>query len=272
MAFCRIFNSKGMELAHFNTDSFPNNRHIVVGRSSKCDVSLKHLVADNISRQHFYLERSGAEWTIHDTSRAGIILDGEKVQDLVLQNGMVLRFGQIFFAFGSKGEPTPFRLNWEDPSTGTKDAAVLWPGVNTVGASRDNYVTIRVGDVARFHAKVTVSGDNVILEQLSHFAIVECRGVEVTSAQTLEDGDSFILSDIEVTVTREAVVQHAVENILPAGELARRNKNLEIERNVRPTLIVIAVIVFIGVLIMLILLGTQLIPEAQPVLPTRFGR
>lgn len=166
MPLCRIFNFRGVEVVRFHTDSYSGG-HITVGRSSSCDVCLKNMADTSISRTHFHLRCSGDNWSIHDTSRAGLVLDCAKVPSAKLQPGMVLRFGKFFFGFGERAVPSPLRLKWTCPESGIHESRVLWQGKNSVGASNDNYVTVRVGHVARFHSIISVTGESATIENIN---------------------------------------------------------------------------------------------------------
>ena len=201
MPLCRIYNSRGVEVIRFHTDSYSGN-HITVGRSSNCDICLKHLAETSISRTHFHLRRNAEGWSIHDTSRAGLVLDCAKVPSAKLLPGMVLRFGKFFFGFGEKAVPTPYRLNWTVPESGISEHGVLWPGKNSVGASNDNYVTVRIGHVARFHSFITVNGENVTLENINPLVVTLVNDLPLHGSQQLESGDVITMAGFEVELER----------------------------------------------------------------------
>ena len=260
MPICRIFNSKGTELTHFRTEDFPNQRRIVVGRSSKCDVSLKHLAENNISREHFNLTRSlgGDEWKIHDTSRAGIVLDCRKVPEADLTNGSVLRFGQLFFCFGDRAVPSPFFLSWNSAG-GVEEYARLWPGVNSVGASHDNYVMVREGSVSRFHAKIEVNGERILLSNLSSMVESQVNGTDVIGARDIRPGDDIVLADVSVRLGRADAMSVPVADILSESALQRQNQKSETSRNLRPTIVVILLLIIIGCFAIALFYGVRLL-------------
>ncbi len=261
MPICRIFNSKGTELTHFRTEDFPNQRRIVVGRSSKCDVSLKHLAENNISREHFFLSRSlgSDDWKIHDTSRAGIVLDCRKVPEADLHNGSVLRFGQLFFCFGERAAPSPYFLAWNSIGGGDEEFARLWPGVNSVGASHDNYVMVREGSVSRFHAQVEVNGDRLLLSNLSAMVESQVNGAEVTGPREIRPGDTIVLADVQVRLGRTEAMAAPVADILSEKALQRQNQKSETDRNLRPTIVVILLLVIIGCFAIALFYGARLL-------------
>ncbi len=260
MPICRIFNSKGTELTHFRTEDFPNQRRIVVGRSSQCDVSLKHLAETNISREHFYLSRSlgSDDWKIHDTSRAGIVLDCRKVAEADLHNGSVLRFGQLFFCFGDRATPSPFFLAWNSLG-GEEDYARLWPGVNSVGASHDNYVMIREGSVSRFHAQVEVNGERLVLSNLSDMVDSQVNGIDITGPREIRPGDDIVLADISVRLGRSDANSVPVADILSEKALEFQNRKSETDRNLRPTIVVILLLIIIGCFAIALFYGVRLL-------------
>ena len=165
MAVCRIYNMKGVEVKSFNTDYLRGLSRIVVGRSSHCDISLKHCAETCISREHFTLTKDGdGNWTIHDTSsRAGLYLNAEKITETRLVNGMVIRFGQLFFGYGDRCVPSRYSLSWQ--GDGGYEHGALWNGVNSIGASHDNYVMVREGTVSRVHCFITITGEKIVLRR-----------------------------------------------------------------------------------------------------------
>jgi pSer/pThr/pTyr-binding forkhead associated (FHA) protein len=164
MPVCHIYNSMGMRLVRFSTEHYAHSGRIMVGRSSHCTISLKAYAESYISREHFLLEKKMGAWHISDRSYIGIVKNAVKIKGALLEIGDVIRFGQLFFCFGEKTGPSFYDLAWDAESINADGRAVLWPGVNSVGASADNYVTIRQGEVSRFHGKITVNGDNLTYE------------------------------------------------------------------------------------------------------------
>jgi hypothetical protein len=71
---------------------------LVIGRSiEECDLTVLH---SSISHVHAVIERSGNGWKIIDKgSRNGTFLDGARVEEAALVDGVRLRFGEIAFFF-----------------------------------------------------------------------------------------------------------------------------------------------------------------------------
>lgn len=233
MPVCRVYDAAGKELSQCSTDAFLPFAKIFFGRSSQCDVSLKAVADSNISRQHFYVQESMTkQWGIYDNdSRAGIILNGHKVKSADLYDGTVIRFGQLFFTFGDKGVPSHFRLTWTDRN-GQIQRAYLWEGVNTIGASHDNYVTIREGNVSRFHCNIVVHGNEVELRQTNSMLDLDVNGEPISQGSAaLKSGDTFTMSGFPVeiewvdAVTKRALVVRSPE------EIAKREKNFKTVKN-----------------------------------------
>jgi len=279
MAICHIFNNKGVELLHFNTEDYPDLERIEVGRSSSCDVSLKRVAESSISRKHFYLQRhADGSWSIHDAgSRAGIIINCEKVKEAPIHNGTIVRFGQLFFGFGSKGVPTPYHLTWFNEDDNTTEFGVLWEGVNSVGASHDNYVTVRLGQVARFQCKMTVKGSTVTIEPFSTMTPVFLNEERVES-RTIVNVDSLItLTDIDVHLEQSQLPGNYSTNVGISSENAassqrnNANKNASSRQNLQITQNILIGLAIITAIILFAFFLVQLIPgfttSAKPVEP-----
>ena len=261
MPVCCIYNSKGRELLRFNTDTFAGKGRIVVGRSSGCDVSLKQLAQSSISREHFYLEQdSHGQWSIHDTSRAGIVIDCAKVESAPLFSGMVVRFGQLFFGFGDKSGPSRYRLTWFNSDMGMDQYAVLWNGSNSIGASHDNYVTIRLGSISRFHCRIDVTPTAVMLNNISPMVETAVNDEPVTGPTRLNVGDMLLLGDIEVSLTQSDVPEVRVGDIMSEHELRSHNKGAEIMQRQRPLAVVVALIFIVGVILVIVISLMKLVP------------
>lgn len=72
----------------------------MVGRSSRCTISLKIFAESYISREHFLLDKRMGAWHIIDRSHIGIVKDMVKIKEAQLEVGDIIRFGQLFFCFG----------------------------------------------------------------------------------------------------------------------------------------------------------------------------
>ena len=199
MPVCHIYNSMGMRLVRFSTEHYAHSGRIMVGRSSHCTISLKAYAESYISREHFLLEKKMGAWHISDQSHIGIVKNAVKIKGALLEIGDVIRFGQLFFCFGEKTGPSSYDLLWDAESINNEGRAVLWPGVNSVGASADNYVTIRQGEVSRFHGKITVSGDKLSYENSNrniktfvNGALLELVPVAFSSGTRIMLGDTPI--------------------------------------------------------------------------------
>lgn len=261
MPVCCIYNSKGRELLRFNTDSFAGKRRIVVGRSSTCDVSLKSIAETNISREHFYIEHDkDNHWSIHDTSRAGIVINCEKVESANLTNGTVVRFGQLFFCFGDKASPTPYRIAWYDSDSKSEQHDVLWNGKNSIGASHDNYITIRLGAVSRFHCYIEVLGEHLTISNISPMVETTVNDESVHEPMKIKVGDIIMLNDIEAKIERTELPKRHVEYIMSDKELEQRNKkSAKHHRGKSYAPLIIAALITV-IIVSLIYLTLQMMP------------
>ena len=206
MPICRIYSASGLELRRFNTGLFDSIGEITVGRSSQCDISLKALTYyTHISRLHFVLKREHGEWWIYDRSRVGIVKDCLKIQKYHLHEGDIVRFGQLFLAYGDKAGPSKYDIQWVDSEEEETMSAVIWPGANSIGASRDNYICVREGNISRFHGVITLKDDGrMTYRNINSQLMTRINNEFVTQTQTvdLHEGDRLSMADFSVNVVR----------------------------------------------------------------------
>lgn len=70
---------------------------LIVGRSQECGICLEH---DSVSRQHFSIGRSAAGYIVRDLgSTNGTFVNSRKVELALVQNGDLIRIGQITLKF-----------------------------------------------------------------------------------------------------------------------------------------------------------------------------
>ncbi len=202
MPICHIYNTKGDELKKFDTDDY--GKELTIGRSSKCDVCLKLVAANNVSRTHIRLRRILGDWLLVSEGHSGVFKDGKKIQESSLREGDIYRFSQLFLCVGKNCGPSPFDVTWEEETEDGTHRAVLWPGVNTIGASHDNYVTVRTPFVSRFHAQIILSDDNrLTIENLYETVFTSVNDVQVLGVpKRFQPGDSIVLGETEVKVER----------------------------------------------------------------------
>ncbi|MBO4619012.1 MAG: FHA domain-containing protein [Victivallales bacterium] len=279
MPICHIYNNKGVELIHFNTESYPDLERIEVGRSSSCEVSLKRVAESSISRRHFYLQRhADGSWSIHDTSsRAGIVINCEKVREAPLHNGTIVRFGQLFFGFGSKGVPSPFILTWHNEDANMTEFGVLWEGVNSVGASHDNYVTVRLGQVSRFQCKITVKGSTITVEPFSSMTPIYINEERVENRVIVGVDTLITLTDIDTHLEMSQLPSNYSTTVGISSENAtavqsgNATKNVASPQNLQTTQSLLIGLAIIAAIILFAFFLVQLIPgfttSAKPVTP-----
>ena len=265
MPICRIYDSTGKELALCSTSDYPPRAKITFGRSSQCDVCLKSVAETSISRVHIYLQDSlaGGQWTIYDNnSRAGIIHDAQKVKSVLLTDGTVVRFGGLFFAFGERGVPSHFQLKWNG-TDGREHTGTLWEGVNSVGASRDNYVTVREGDISRFHAHLTVRGASAYLESVNSMLDTEVNGKQIVGAVELHAGDTILLAGYPIEVRYLEIAERRAPLVLSDEEVAIRNLRVKKTRGTAKIVACCLLGTAILTLIALGLMAMKWLPGAQ---------
>ncbi len=262
MPICRIYNSFGTELAHFTPSSKSDKLHWSVGRSSKCDVCLKAVAETSISRQHFTLDyESDGAWHIHDTSRAGLVYNGQHVTEMKLENGMVFRFAQLFIGIGDRAVPSKYRLAW---GRTTNQSGVLWHGVNEIGASHDNTIMIREGDIARKHCLITVTADDELyIANVSSLVHTEINGVQLkgTDRTLITPDDRLSFADFDVDIELADASAYKGENILSEEELKLRNARAPALHQMKVFHIVLLTLLAISFIIWLASFLISLLPK-----------
>ena len=261
MPICRIYNSNGNELVHFTPSSKSDKLHWSVGRSSKCDICLKAVAETSISRQHFTLDYEGDAWHIHDSSRAGLVYNGEHVTQMKLENGMVFRFAQLFIGIGDRAVPSKFRLSWGRVSD---QSGVLWHGVNEIGASHDNTIMIREGDIARKHCLITVTPeDELYIANVSSLVTTEINGVQLkgTDKRLITQDDRLSLAGFDVDIVTAAANAYKGENILSEEELKLRNARAPATHQMKVFHVVLLTILAIAIIVWLAGFMLSLMPK-----------
>ena len=246
-----IYNSLGDKLALFSTEGFSSS--IKIGRSSECQICLKGLADTTVSRVHLIIIQNPFGWKLRNNSKTGMYKDCIKMDETELKEGDVVRFGALFLAFGDTTGPSPFDLLWTAETENGHTRAVLWPGRNSVGSSRDNYVCIRTDDISRIHAFITVSGNHASIRSatLSNACLV--NGQEISEDEVeLKSNDIIQLADTEVkfvNAVRVSFQNAAVEvNVRHAGA-----DNSASGQNVTVMYIIIAIFTILAVLLGFIL-------------------
>jgi pSer/pThr/pTyr-binding forkhead associated (FHA) protein len=68
---------------------------------------------------------------------------------------------------------------------------VLAPGVNTIGREPKSTVCINDASVSRGHARITITGNDVVIEDLKSKNGTQVMGEEITGPTPLKDGDEI---------------------------------------------------------------------------------
>lgn len=199
MPTCYVFNTTGDLLLTFSTDDFGSK--IIVGRASSCDVSLKRFAANNVSREHIRLDKVDNAWTITNLGHSGLRKNGTKVKTTEIREGDIFRFSKLFLGIGASAQPSPYEVTWDVPTEDRAVRAAIWPGVNQIGASFDNEITVRTDDISRMHGRIICNGDRLTFENLNEFNKSYVNGENVgTKTIPLHPDDTIILADTPVKI------------------------------------------------------------------------
>ncbi len=187
MPVCTILNRQGAEVRRFATESPVIGSSLSVGRSSSCTIVLKHDAGRTVSRVHFVLEQRPVGWMLINKSSHGTYKGDRSIDQTPVSPGDVFQFGSCFFCFGEDARPSRYQLHWDDGGGGD-EYAVLWPGRNTIGGASNNTIAVKQESVSRQHARITVNGDDVYLEDLNSSLGTFVGGKRVTALTRIEEG------------------------------------------------------------------------------------
>ncbi len=192
MPDCRLYTTTGELL--LNVSIYAG---MSIGRSSSCDVCLKGICDDTVSREQFTVEKRKDGLYLKNVGNAKLYSNGTRIAESPLNDGLVLRFSSYVLAVGPKTGPSPFELTWTISTENNQRRAVLWYGVNTLGSSMDNYVVIKNNDIERQHAKVTVNkGDQVFLERIGMGRAICVNHVDLDKGMIeIKEEDEILLGE-----------------------------------------------------------------------------
>ncbi len=91
---------------------FPLNKdQVILGREVRCDVMIAN---DSISRRHAEIVRMAEGWLVRDLgSRNGTFVNGQRVQEYLLQEGDLITIGDVNLTF--EGPRAPVRAAGPEP-------------------------------------------------------------------------------------------------------------------------------------------------------------
>lgn len=217
MADCRLYTTTGELLMNVSLHA-----GMVIGRSSSCDVCLKGICGDTVSREQFTVEKRKDGLYLKNIGNAKLYSNGTRIEESPLIDGLVLRFSSYVLAVGSKTGPSPFELTWAINTENNQRRAVLWYGVNTLGSSMDNYVVIKNNDIERQHAKVTVNkADQVFLECIGMGRSICVNHVDLEKGMIeIKEEDEILLGE-ETFVNLIRGIRN--KNVLSKAEISGAN-------------------------------------------------
>jgi DNA-binding winged helix-turn-helix (wHTH) protein len=145
---------------------------------------------------------------VSDANLANLVADLREVLGDDAKNPRIIRTVQRFgYAFQAEAGPdreprvpSLFRLIWGD-----REIALV-VGENILGRDQDAVAWIDVYSVSRQHARITVSGDDAVLEDLGSKNGTYVRGEPVSTALAVRDGDEIRIGTAVLTLRRFAGV------------------------------------------------------------------
>jgi pSer/pThr/pTyr-binding forkhead associated (FHA) protein len=169
MSVYRILSRQGVEIRRFSTDSLPVGTVLTVGRSQSCTIPLGHEATRTVSREHFQLEHRHLGWVLINRSSHGTHKGDQSIDLVTPKAGDVFHFGGCVLCVGPEAVPSGYQFHWQDDKAAREDFAVLWPGRNTIGHLPTNMIALPDESVSRLHARITVDGSEIVIEDLKSF-------------------------------------------------------------------------------------------------------
>jgi len=185
MSVYRILSRQGVEIRRFSTDSLPVGSVLTVGRSQSCTIPLGHEATKSVSREHFQLEHRHLGWVLINRSAHGTYKGGQSIDQTTPKAGDVFHFGQCVLCVGPEAVPSAYQLHWQDDKNACEDFALLWPGHNTIGHLPTNTIMLPDESVSRQHARITVDGSEIAIEDLKSFVGTFVGDKQITATTKL---------------------------------------------------------------------------------------
>lgn len=142
---------------------------------------------------------------VSDANLANLVADLREALGDDARDARIIRTVQRFgYAFQAEANPlglseassSAFRLIWGDREISLSE------GENVLGRDRGAVAWIDVYSVSRQHAKIVVSGDEAVLEDLGSKNGTFARGVPVLRPTTVADGDEIRIGTAVMTLRR----------------------------------------------------------------------
>lgn len=101
-----IQTDRGVELGRFSLPAPGSARRLLIGRADDCDLRIRHA---SVSRHHcaLALDEDG-DWILHDLgSTLGTIVDGQRIVEAAVHDGLIVRLGPAVLRFHAVPAPLP---------------------------------------------------------------------------------------------------------------------------------------------------------------------
>jgi len=193
------------------------------------------------------MERMLNKWTVTNKSRFGMFKSGIKFVTTELEEGDVIRFTKLFLCYGTTARPAAYDITWEIEGEEGVQRAVLWPGLNSIGASNDNYITVRTPDVSRIHGYINVLSDRITYKPATQDNPSYLNGEEILGGDPVQikAGDVITMAETSVTLVDAYRIQ---TNSASAIAQAKMHQKASVSKGgyiLMVTLIAMVVIIFI---------------------------
>lgn len=219
MSVYRILSRQGAEIRRFSTDSLPVGSVLTVGRSQSCTIPLGHEATRTVSREHFQLEHRHLGWVLINRSSHGTYKGDQSIDQTTPKPGDVFHFGGCILCVGPEAIPSGYQLHWQDDKAACEDFAQLWPGRNTIGHLPSNMVVLADESVSRQHARITVNGSEIVIEDLKSFVGTFVADKQITAATKLGPNARLRLGGVHAWIKAVGVVTPSgVKVLAPAAK------------------------------------------------------
>jgi len=224
MLRCKIYTQTGGEIASFCPADPQWSGSISVGRSSRCAVSLKHLegVDNTVSRTHFSIVKRGGAWYITPaSSSSAMYVDGEKViRAIAVQHGLTVQFGNCSLNVEDEQQLSGYSLMWREES-GEVKARRLSEGTSKIGTSTQCTMVVNHKGCSRFHAEITILGDDIRIKDLGSTNGTYVNGRTIAEQTPLKPKQLIRFGKVPAAIIRQ---QHAQEYLRSKDPFAALKK------------------------------------------------
>lgn len=210
-----------------------------IGRSPDSDIIIDD---PTVSRNHAVVIYSNGKFLLKDSNSAnGTYINDQKIEEAVITNGDIVRFGQVSLEFQTpkrkekqqqrppsdpvrrkkeelKPEPAPLNTVPEAWLIGTNgEAFPIRAGKNTIGRQDDNSIVLNEVTVSRHHASITYEKGSFTIEDLGSSNGTFINGEKIGPGKhVISIGDRLRFGSTEFVLSSEKPSSKDIEKKSPS--------------------------------------------------------